>query len=200
LFQLTINVAALIIVLLGSIFGHQLPLTVTQMLWVNLIMDTFAAGALASLPPDENVMKEKPRNNMAFIINPKMRFNILFTGISFVIILLALLFYFSENNEISIYNLSVFFTFFIMLQFWNLFNAKTFGTDKSAFHNLRKSKEFVLVALIIFFGQILIVEFGGEVFRTVPISFEDWVLIVVSSSVVLWIGEIKRLIHRRKSV
>lgn len=196
LFQLTINVAALIIVFLGSIFGHELPLTVTQMLWVNLIMDTFAAGALASLPPNLRVMDNKPRKNEDFIITPPMRSNILFVGFSFVIILLGLLFYFSNNGEVSRYDLSRFFTIFVMLQFWNMFNAKAFATGKSAFHGLNKSIGFLIVALVILIGQILIVEFGGEVFRTVPLSLKDWAIIIGSTSLVLWIGEIIRAIKR----
>lgn len=196
LFQLTINVAALIIVLLGSIFGHELPLTVTQMLWVNLIMDTFAAGALASLPPNDMVMNNKPRKNEAFIITSPMRFNILFVGLSFVVILLGLLFFFSENGEISRYNLSRFFTIFVMLQFWNMFNAKAFASGRSAFSEMNKSIGFIIVALVIIAGQILIVEFGGDVFRTVPLSFKDWAMIIGSTSFVLWIGEVVRFFKR----
>jgi len=196
LFQLTINVAALIIVFLGSIFGHELPLTVTQMLWVNLIMDTFAAGALASLPPNLRVMDNKPRKNEDFIITPPMRSNILFVGFSFVFILLGLLFYFSNNGEVSRYDLSRFFTIFVMLQFWNMFNAKAFASGKSAFHGLNKSIGFLIVAFVILVGQILIVEFGGEVFRTVPLSLKDWAIIIGSTSLVLWIGEIIRAIKR----
>jgi Ca2+-transporting ATPase len=199
LFQLTINVAAVFIVLLGSIFGHELPLTVTQMLWVNLIMDTFAAGALASLPPDMRVMSEKPRRNTAFIINPQMRFIILFVGISFVIILLGLLYYFNMNGAISRYDLSMFFTLFVMLQFWNMFNAKAYATGKSAFHDMKKSYGFLLVALVILLGQFIIVEIGGDVFRTVPLKVMDWVYIIVGSSFVLWIGEIYRLLNRGKN-
>ena len=198
LFQLTINVAALIIVLLGSIFGHELPLTVTQMLWVNLIMDTFAAGALASLPPNPRVMDNKPRKNEDFIISPSMRFNILFVGLSFVVILLGLLFMFTNDNGlISRYDLSRFFTIFVMLQFWNMFNAKAFLSGKSAFYELHKCTGFLLVATVIFVGQILIVEFGGDVFRTMPLSLNDWLIIVGSTSFVFWIGEIIRLVRRK---
>ena len=198
LFQLTINVAALIIVLLGSIFGRELPLTVTQMLWVNLIMDTFAAGALASLPPNKNVMENKPRKNEDFIITPAMRSNILFVGLTFVVLLLGILYYFTdEKGNISIYDLSRFFTFFVMLQFWNMFNAKAFETGKSAFKGLGKSVGFLIVAAVIFIGQILIVEFGGEVFRTVPLSLVDWAVIIGSTSVVLWIGELKRILYNK---
>jgi Ca2+-transporting ATPase len=197
LFQLTINVAALIIVLLGSIFGKELPLTVTQMLWVNLIMDTFAAGALASLPPNKKVMENKPRRNEDFIITPAMRFNILFVGLSFVVLLLGVLYYFTdESGNISPYNLSQFFTFFVMLQFWNMFNAKAFATGKSAFAGIRNSIGFLIVAAAIFFGQILIVQLGGEVFRTVPLSIRDWLIIVGSTSMVLWVGEIVRVFKR----
>ena len=197
LFQLTINVAAVFIVLLGSIFGHELPLTVTQMLWVNLIMDTFAAGALASLPPDKAVMKEKPRRNTAFIITRTMRSSILFVGVSFVIILLGLLYYFNSTDGVSPYELSLFFTIFVMLQFWNMFNAKAFATGQSAFHDLKKSYGFLLVALVILLGQFIIVEIGGEVFRTVPLKVMDWLYVIVGTSLVLIIGEIKRFIERR---
>lgn len=197
LFQLTINVAALSIVFLGSILGFELPLTVTQMLWVNLIMDTFAAAALASLPPDHNVMKNKPRHPEDFIISPSMSRNILFVGFSFVALLLGMLFFFTgENGEISAYHLSVFFTVFVMLQFWNLFNAKAHATGKSAFHDFTKGVGFMIVGLLIVAGQFLIVEFGGEVFRTVPITLKDWGIIIVSTSAVLWIGEIARALKK----
>ncbi|NEW82108.1 MAG: calcium-translocating P-type ATPase, PMCA-type [Mariniphaga sp.] len=197
IFQLTINVAALVIVLLGSIFGHELPLTVTQMLWVNLIMDTFAAGALASLPPNQKVMQSKPRKSTDFIVTPAMRSNILFVGLAFVALLMGLLYYFmNEAGEISRYDLSRFFTIFVLLQFWNMFNAKAFATGKSAFSNMGHSIGFEMVAAIILVGQILIVEFGGEVFRTVPLSLKDWGIIIGATSFVLWIGEAKRLFHR----
>lgn len=209
LFQLTINVTALILVLIGSVFGQALPLTVTQMLWVNLIMDTFAAGALASLPPDNNVMNEKPRKNSDFIITPPMRNNILFTGIFFIIILLGMLFFFSDAENLATafphvkaevrnaYSLSFFFTMFVMLQFWNMFNAKAFLTGKSAFSNMNDSKGFIIVAFIILIGQIIIVTFGGEVFRTVPLQLRDWLIILGSTSLVLWIGELSRLIGKK---
>jgi Ca2+-transporting ATPase len=204
LFQLTINVAALILVFLGSIFGFELPLTVTQMLWVNLIMDTFAAAALASLPPNHRVMNNKPRKNKDFIINRAMRFNILLTGISFVVLLTGLLFLFRDsaflNNFFSYipeeervsYSLSYFFVVFVLLQFWNMFNAKAFLTGKSAFSGLNKSYGFILVASLILIGQFLIVHFGGEVFRTVPLLWKDWAIIIGATSLVLWIGEIVR--------
>ncbi|MCD7972726.1 MAG: calcium-translocating P-type ATPase, PMCA-type [Candidatus Azobacteroides sp.] len=198
LFQLTINVTALILVFIGSIFGEELPLTVTQMLWVNLIMDTFAAGALASLPPNEKVMKDKPRKNDAFIITRDMAVRIFSAGLVFVVVLLGLLFMFTHEGIISEYDLSRFFTIFVMLQFWNMFNAKAFLTGRSAFSNLRKSQGFILVAFIILIGQILIVEFGGEAFRTVPISFKDWFIIIAATSPVLWTGEIIRFFATRK--
>ena len=164
------------------------------MLWVNLIMDTFAAGALASLPPNKSVMKHKPRKNEDFIITKKMRKNILFTGLSFTAILFCLLFFFRDaNGDISNYNLSKFFTIFVMLQFWNMFNVKAFGSGKSAFHNISHSFGFIVVLLLILVGQILIVQFGGEVFRTVPLRIEDWIIIIGGTSLILWIGEIKRL-------
>jgi Ca2+-transporting ATPase len=197
LFQLTINLAALIIVLLGSIIGHQLPLTVTQMLWVNLIMDTFAAGALASLPPNEKVMQNKPRKSTDFIITPPMRSSILFVGFSFVLLLMGLLYYFTdETGNISPINLSRFFTVFVLLQFWNMFNAKAFATGKSAFNNIRQSIGFVIVAVVILTGQILIVQFGGDVFRTVPLPLNDWLIMIATTSIVLWTGEIIRMIRK----
>lgn len=208
IFQLTINVAALILVFLGSIFGTELPLTVTQMLWINLIMDTFAAGALASLPPDHKVMKDKPRRNRDFIINPAMRNLILSIGLTFVVILLVMLYAFSQpelldtifshvSGDRVAYSLSFFFTFFVMLQFWNMFNAKAFNTGKSAFANMNQSKGFIVVAIVILIGQVLIVEFGGDVFRTVPLQFCDWLIIFGSTSLVLWIGEIARLVRNK---
>lgn len=209
LFQLTINVAALILVFLGSIFGHELPLTVTQMLWVNLIMDTFAAGALASLPPNPNVMDEKPRKNTDFIISPPMRNNILTVGLLFVAVLLGMLFYFNVPENLNsffdyiepsmrgAYSLSYFFTVFVILQFWNMFNAKAFMTGKSAFAGMKDSLGFIAVAIIILVGQFLIVTFGGEVFRTVPLEWRDWGIILGVTSVVLWLGEIVRLFQKK---
>lgn len=197
LFQLTINVAALFIVLIGSIFGRELPLTVTQMLWVNLIMDTFAAGALASLPPNGKVMQNKPRKNEDFIITPAMRSNILLVGFAFVGLLLGMLYYYTDSEgNISRYDLSVFFSFFVMLQFWNMFNAKAFLTGRSALVDLSKSVGFIIVALVILIGQILIVQLGGEVFRTVPLKITDWAIIIGSTSLVLWIGELLRFIKK----
>ncbi len=195
IFQLTINVAALLIVFLGSILGYELPLTVTQMLWVNLIMDTFAAGALASLPPETDVMKQKPRKNDAFIVTPSMGLNILLVGFTFVFLLLGLLYYFSNNGVVSPYDLSRFFTIFVMLNFCNMFNAKAFQTGRSAFKDMKKSMAFIFVLLLILVGQVLIVTFGGEVFRTVPLSLRDWLEIIGGTSIVLWIGELFRLIR-----
>lgn len=210
LFQLTINVAALLIVFLGSIFGHELPLTVTQMLWVNLIMDTFAAGALASLPPNPNVMKAKPRKNSDFIIKAPIARQILITGFCFVALLLGVMWYFSTPEHLnaffpsvaaeerSDYFLAYFFTAFVMLQFWNMFNAKAYASGKSAFADFKESGAFWLVAGIILIGQIIIVTFGGEVFRTVPLLFNDWLVIIGSTSIVLWVGEIVRFIKRQR--
>lgn len=209
IFQLTINLAALLIVFLGSIFGHELPLTVTQMLWVNLIMDTFAAGALASLPPDPNVMKDRPRMNDAFIITPLMGKLICFAGLSCVALLLSMMVFFNSTENLNAifyyiapelrqdYFLSYFFTVFVMFQFWNLFNAKAFLTNKSALSGINKSFGFELVALIILVGQFLIVTFGGEVFRTMPLTWQDWLIIIGGTSIVLWIGEALRLIKKR---
>ena len=197
LFQLTINLSALLIVLLGSLLGHQLPLTVTQMLWVNMIIDTFAAAALASLPPNPNVMNEKPRKSSDFIITRKMQHHILGIGITFTVLLLGMMYYFTnEQGDISRYDLSVFFTTFVMLQFWNMFNAKAFLSGGSAFKNLKGSAGFLIVMLIIPIGQFLIVEFGGDVFRTVPLTLRDWGIIIGATSLVLWIGELMRLLKK----
>ena len=198
LFQLTINLSALLIVLIGSIVGHELPLTVTQMLWVNMIMDTFAAAALASLPPNEKVMNEPPRKTNDFIISPTMRNYILGIGISFAILLLGMMFWTAHTgNVLTRYELSVFFTTFVMLQFWNMFNAKAFLAHGSAFKGLKECTGFLLMMVIIPVGQFLIVQFGGDVFRTTPISFRDWIIIIVGTSFVLWIGELLRLLKRK---
>ena len=193
LFQLTINVTALVIVLLGSVFGHEMPLTVTQMLWVNLIMDTFAAAALSSLPPNKKVMLHKPRRNEDFIITPSMRAFILIVGSIFVVLLLGLLYYFTDSKgDISRFDLTRFFTIFVLLQFWNLFNAKAYASGHSAFYHLHKSMGFVITVVAILIGQFLIVTFGGDVFRTVPLSATDWISIFGATSIVLWIGELVR--------
>jgi len=202
LYQLTINVAACLIVLIGSLIGTESPLTITQMLWVNLIMDTFAAGALASLPPNEDVMKDKPRRsgpNGDFIITRNMRRSIFGVGGFFVVILFALLLCFHADEGLSPHDLSFFFTFFVMLQFWNLFNAKTFSTNSSTFSDLKESKGFLFVAAVIIIGQILIITFGGKMFNVVPLPLHDWIVIVASTSLILWFGELNRWIGRKKA-
>ena len=196
-FQLTINFVALFIVLLGALVGTELPLTVTQMLWVNLIMDTFAALALASIPPSASVMKEKPRRSTDFIITPSMRRFIVGVGLLFLALLLGMLFCFHRaEGGMTPHRLTVFFTVFVMLQFWNLFNARVFGTSDSAFKGLSRSYGMELVALAILGGQVLIVQWGGAVFRTVPLDLATWAVIVASTSLVLWAGELIRLIQR----
>ncbi len=195
LFQLTINFVAIVIVFVGSLFGSALPLTVTQMLWVNLIMDTFAAMALASLPPSHTVMKQKPRGLNDFIITRAMATNIFGVGAVFICTLLGMLAWFGEG--VTEYQLSIFFTVFVMMQFWNMFNARTFGSEHSLLGGLKQSRGFLLILLFILVGQILIVQFGGEVFRTVPISLKDWGLIIVGTSLVMWLGEVFRFINKR---
>lgn len=200
LFQLTINLAALSIVFIGSMFGFDLPLTVTQMLWVNLIMDTFAAGALASLPPDKKVMKETPRKSSDFIITKVMMRQILMTGCFFAGLMIGMLFAMKEsapNGVLSDSQLSLFFTIFVMLQFWNMFNAKAYATGRSAFAGLSKCTGFLLVALLILIGQVIIVSFGGEVFRVVPLTFNEWAAAIGFTSLVLWIPELWRLLAGR---
>lgn len=203
LFQLTINVVACLIVLLGSLLGAESPLTITQMLWVNLIMDTFAAAALASLPPNERVMKDKPRKsgkNGSFIITRPMVYTLFSVGLLFVAVLLGILYCFHTTGGLSPYRLSWFFTFFVMLQFWNMFNAKAFMEGTSALARLKESKTFLFVALLILIGQYLIVTFGGEMFNVVPLQWADWGIITGITSLVLWVGELFRLYayHIRK--
>ncbi|MBE9118878.1 calcium-translocating P-type ATPase, PMCA-type [Lusitaniella coriacea LEGE 07157] len=199
LFQLTINVAALGIALLGPFLGVALPLTVTQMLWVNLIMDTFAALALAAEPPQNEVIEEKPRNPSAFIISPSMVKNILAGGLSFLVFLIGFLLYLRQDDQMSLRELSIFFAVFVLLQFWNLFNARCLGSNQSAFKGILQNKGFLLVAATILLGQVAIVQFGGSVFRTVPLPGRDWLIIIASTSVVLWFGEIWRWFGRRTS-
>ena len=198
-FQLVVNVTALLIVLGGSLIGTEMPLTVTQILWVNIIMDTFAAMALASLPPEEAVMKEKPRSRDEFIISRKMFGTVLTIGSLFFIVMFAILIWcLQSDREMQLHELTIFFTTFVMLQFWNLFNAKTLGTCTSALRGLRRDHGLNLVLLLILGGQWLIVTFGGEMFRTEPLSLTEWAVIVLSTSSVLWIGEILRWRSRRK--
>lgn len=198
-FQLTINFVALFIVLLGSLVGTDLPLTVTQMLWVNLIMDTFAALALASIPPSESVMQEKPRRRTDFIISKAMQYNIFGIGLLFAAVLLGMLLYFEtgDGSPLTVRELTIFFTFFVMLQFWNLFNARVFGTADSAFKGIRQSYGMELIVLAILGGQFLIVQFGGAVFRTEPLDAATWGWIMASSSLVLWVGELVRWMRRK---
>ena len=200
LFQLTINVAACVVVMIGSLIGTDSPLTITQMLWVNLIMDTFAAGALASLPPNPKVMKDRPRKSGAngdFIITKPMAWNIFATGAIFVAIQVALLLWLGKDGGLSAYSQSEFFTFFVMLQFWNMFNAKAYMTGTSAFKGLGNNPAFLLVCAIILVGQFLIVTFGGEMFNVVPLSAESWVTIISSTSIVLWTGELLRIFKKK---
>ena len=197
-FQLTINVVALLTALIGPFIGIEFPLTVTQMLWVNLIMDTFAALALATEPSYKSVMKKRPRSSSAFIVSKQMVYNIFGQGIFFLAVLLALLIWFGNNGEISVYELSMFFTVFVMLQFWNMFNARTLGGNASAFHKLGKNRSFIFIAVLILVLQVIIIEFGGGFFRTAPLQIKDWVTIISATSMVLWIGELIRLFKRFK--
>lgn len=213
LFQLTVNVAACLTVLFGAFTGTESPLTVTQMLWVNLILDTFAAMALASLPPSPQVMNAKPRDRSAFIITSHMKRRIISTGGLFFLLMMVLLYLFrhadvesllqpwhldfSSSGHISPYELSLFFTLFVMLQFWNLFNARAFGTGRSAFH-MAHCDGFVFIALLILVGQYLIVTFGGTMFSVVPLKAADWGIVIAATSAVLWVGELRRLIFPRR--
>ncbi|MCC8181010.1 MAG: cation transporting ATPase C-terminal domain-containing protein, partial [Planctomycetes bacterium] len=169
-----------------------------QMLWINLIMHTFAALALASEPPDWSLMKNKPRRPDAFIVTPAMTKTILLVGGIFLALFLILLLGFSASFPLDAstlagrHNLSLFFTGFVLLQFWNLFNARVFGTERSAFDRLGESKTFLLMAGIILLGQILLVQFGGSMFRVTPLSLGEWITLLIITSPVLWIGEFLR--------
>ena len=214
LFQMTVNIVACLIVLCGAFMGMQSPLTVTQMLWVNLIMDTFAAMALASLPPTPSVMHDAPRDRREFIITRPMRRFIIGTGGLFFAVLLAFLYYLKHTDltsltqighlpihndtGLSAYELSVFFTTFVFLQFWNMFNARAFETGRSTFH-FKDCEGFVAIAAMILIGQVLIVNVGDELFNVVPLHISDWVIIILSTSSVLWIGELLRWWERRLS-
>ena len=203
-FQLVVNVAALLLVLGGSVIGTEMPLTVTQILWVNLIMDTFAALALASLPPSHEVMKDKPRKASDFIINKSIGFGILFCGIVFFLVMFALLVYCERRGKggVDVHELTMFFTTFVMIQFWNLFNAKALMSHHTAFRHFLKDKGMILVLVLVLVGQWIIVTFGGEMFCTTPLSLHEWLLIIGSTSVVLWVGELwrafKRMIAKRR--
>jgi Ca2+-transporting ATPase len=226
LFQMTINVAACLIVLLGAVMGTSSPLTVTQMLWINLIMDTFAAMALASLPPDQSVLNEKPRSRTAFIITKDMGRRIFGAGLLFVAVLFGFIQYFMHCHVdslaefslrdylVSYFNfhhvggnftpkeLSLLFTIFVFMQFWNIFNAKAYHTMDSAFKGLLDKdvwSGFGITVLIIALGQVLIITFGGEMFNVVPLPFSDWVRIVIGTSLILWLGETERWVHRVKN-
>ena len=224
LFQMTINVAACIIVLIGAFLGVESPLTVTQMLWVNLIMDTFAALALASLPPSNRVMNDKPRARGANIISSPMAKGIFGVGGFFVLLLFGFIQYFKNENiesltefsitdyfshffhfgapegNLSAYELSLFFSIFVFLQFWNMFNAKAYRTGKSAFNNLGKSQGFMLIALAIILGQVFITTFGGQMFNVTPLKLVDWAIIIGATSAVLWVGEILRAVKKEHKV
>ena len=226
LFQMTINVAACLIVLLGAVLGTESPLTVTQMLWINLIMDTFAAMALASLPPDHSVLKDKPRSRDAFIITKDMARRIFGVGLLFVAVLFGFIQYFMHYGVDSLaefslrdyfasyFNfhhvggsftpkeLSLLFTIFVFMQFWNIFNAKAYHTMDSAFKGLFDKdirRGFGATILIIALGQVLIITFGGEMFNVVPLPFDEWVRIIIGTSLILWLGEMERLVHRVKT-
>ncbi|MCM1449751.1 MAG: calcium-translocating P-type ATPase, PMCA-type [Clostridiales bacterium] len=211
LFQMTVNVVACLIVLCGAFMGTESPLTVTQMLWVNLIMDTFAAMALASLPPNPGVMKEKPRNRSEFIISRAMWSSIISVGLLFFVFLIGILYYFQhtdlssltqigrlpigESHNLTPYELSLFFTIFVFLQFWNMFNVRAFATGRSIFA-LGESRGFILIAIIILIGQIAIVSLGGQFFSVTPLKLTDWCLVIGGTSLVLWLGEIVRAIKK----
>ena len=197
-FQLVVNVTALLLVLFGAFVGTEMPLTITQILWVNLIMDTFAAMALASLPPSREVMQERPRSQDAFIITRPMIRGIGIIGGLFFVVTFALLYYFERIAGVDPKELTIFFCIFVMLQWWNLFNARSLGSCHSAFRRLCACRGFLFVLAMVLAGQWLIVTFGGKMFRTVPLEWSCWGWIIFGTSPVLWVGEVYRLIVRMR--
>ena len=199
LFQLTINFVAILICFVGAIFGTDMPLTVVQILWVNIIMDTFAAMAMASLPPSAEVMEDRPRRCDEFIISPAMARTIFACGIVMVAVLLGLLFGWTFSAEgMTVHRLTLFFSTFVFFQFWNMFNAKGFETHHSVFTCLKGCREFFLILLAIAVGQVLVVEFGGEVFRTTPLPWQEWAVVIALTSLLAFGGEAVRALRRRK--
>ena len=200
MFQLTINVVACLIVLFGTLLGAESPLTITQMLWVNLIMDTFASCALASLSPKWSVMSEKPRHNSDFIVSRGMSFYIFSMAAIFFVVLMGLMHLLMQEGSLSPLAMSWFFTFFVFLQWWNLFNAKSYMTGTTAFSGILKEKTFLLISLLILVGQVLIVSFGGKMFSVEPLSIDDWITIFIITSPVFLINELiivaRRIIKR----
>ena len=199
LFQLTINFAAIVICFVGAVFGTDMPLTVVQILWVNIIMDTFAAMAMASLPPNPEVMLEKPRPRDEFIITPGMARTLFICGGIMVAVLLGMLFWWTITaGGLTVRQLTLFFSTFVFLQFWNMFNAKGFETRHSVFTCLRGCREFFLILLAIAAGQVLIVEFGGEVFRTDPLAWREWAAVIGCTSLLAIGGEAIRALRRKR--
>ena len=214
LFQLTVNVTACFLVLCGAFMGTESPLTVTQMLWINLIMDTFAAMALASLPPSESVMKDKPRDRNAFILNKPMLREIIGVGGFFFLMLLGMLYIFqhAEVNQltdllhlqlgakghVSTYELTLLFTTFVMTHFFYLFNARAFETGRSALH-FKGCNGLLTIVAIILVGQIAMVELPGlqQFFNVEGLKLIDWVIIIIGSSFVLWVREIWHLLTKK---
>ena len=192
LFQLTINVAALGIALLGPFIGIEFPLTVIQMLWVNLIMDTFASLALATEPARADVLQDKPRRSTDFIITPAIVQRIGLLGGSFIVLLVGALLVMNSDGDVTATELSMFYAGFVLLQFWNLFNARVLFRDVSIFDGINENQAFLSIAGLILVGTFLIVQFGGEVFRTVPLSVVEWGILLAITSPVLLFGEVMR--------
>ena len=217
LFQLTVNVTACLLVLVGAVMDTESPLTVTQMLWINLIMDTFAAMALASLPPSHAVMKDKPRNRYKSILTKEMLREIVGVGLFFFLLLLTMLYAFqhtditsltdflqlqlSNKRHISAYELTLLFTVFVMTHFFYLFNARAFGSHRSALH-FKGCKGLITIVVIIFVGQVAMVETPGfqKFFNVVSLRWTDWLIIIAGSSLVLWIREAWNLLVTQKRI
>lgn len=202
LFQLAVNVCACLVVAVCSFFSKQPALTVTQMLWVNLIMDTFAALALASLPPNSVLMRQRPRDSRASIITPTMKKFIMWSGAIFAVLMIGLYYYFVReanggpvfvrgiNPNINPHEMGIFFSVFVFLQFWNLLNARAFATGKWAFNNMEDSKVFWAVAAVIFVGQIVLVQFFSPFFNSAPLDATTWLYIILGTSPVFLLGQV----------
>lgn len=189
-FQLTINVAACLIALFGPILGVDMPFTVTQFLWVNLVMDTLAALCLASEPADPIVLLDKPRGRDEFILNKLLKKSILGLGLTMFVIMSLVILDIKNGSTWFHLDKTEFFAIFMTINWWNLFNARVIGKNRSVFHDLFKNSKFVTGSLVILAGTILIVQIGGDVFETRPLSFNEWVIIILASSPVMIIREI----------
>ncbi len=189
-FQLSINVSACLIAVFGPLVGVEMPFTVIQFLWINLVMDSLAAIALTSEPADERVLSEKPRDRRQFIIDKSLAKSIFGFGI-FVWILCTFVLWGMKHTEfLSKIDLTVFFASYMVINLWNMFNARVIGKNKSVFSGLKSNYKFTGILLFILAVTILLVQFGGEVFQTHPLSWKTWLTIILVTSPVMIVREI----------